>query len=82
MMHYTTEATRIEKTFYGLTSRISELENALIEERRQVLAYSPDYIGWREKNNMPDDFRSDEDWEPYREAAIRQLREEGLLWRR
>lgn len=82
MMHYTSEASRIEKSFYRLTSRISELENALIEERRQVLAYSPDYIEWRETNNMPEHFQSEEDWEPYRKAAIRQLHEEGLLWRR
>lgn len=73
---------RIEKSFYGLTSRISELEDALIEERRQVLAYSPDYIAWREKNDMPSELRSDEDWEPYRKAASQQLMDEGLLWRR
>jgi len=63
----------------AMESRISELERALVEERRQVLAYSPDYIGWRERNNMPDDIRSDEDWEPYRMAARRQLHEEGLV---
>lgn len=60
---------------------ISSLKCALVEERARVLAFTPDEIEWRTRNNMPD-VKDEGDWETYIEAAKKQLREEGLLWQK
>lgn len=59
--------------------QLAAMKNVLVRERMLVLAFSPNEIMWREQNNMPSSFRSDEDWAPYEKAARQQLREEGVL---